>query len=211
MASEKQINSWMNQAAKINDDPEYINAFVEYKQQAKKADQRLVRLEALNHDNFYEGVLQFSYKKALEDVKSWGGDKRFNTAPPTTLTELEMKISDINDFLRKPSSMQSKIDKIYVKGTNTINKKYAKQFGVDFTWQDIATYYTSKTAEKNDKRFGSKTLVRALAVLKRISQDDLQNIKDVNQRIELVSSKKAVNRIAKKLAAEGYSYENLMK
>ena len=210
MASQKQIDKWVKEASNINSNPEYINAYIEYKQLAKRADQRLVKLEALSHDKYFEGVLEYSYKRAIKDVRTWGGDKRFNTAPPTTVTQLNAKLKDIEHFLASPTSKKSSILAIYKKRADTISKKYGKKFGVKFTWQDIANYYGSETARKNDSKYGSKTLVRALAVIKGVSQDKLKDIEDVNERIQRISSDRVVNKVAEQLLKQGYSYENLM-
>lgn len=221
MASQKQIDTWTKQAQIINSNPDYVSLYVKYKQEAKAADQRLVRLEALQWEEHFHGVLEFSYKRALKDVKSWGGDQRFNTAPyiydvklqktrALTKTELEAKLSDIERFLHAPTSKKSSILKIYQKRTDTINKKYADEFGVEFTWQELANYYESDEAEKRDSAKGSKTLVRALAVIKGITSDTLKDIKDVNERIERVSSDKVVNQMAKDLLENGYTYDKLL-
>lgn len=211
MATQKQISKWRMEAEKINRNPDYIDAYVEYREKAKKADQRLVRLEALRHEEHFHGVLSFSYKRAIRDITSWGGDKRFNIAPPTTVTQIRSKISDIDSFLSKPTSKKSSILKIYKKKAQTINERYASKYGVEFTWEDIANYYESDTAKKNDSVKGSKTLVQALAVLKGITREDLQDIEDVNERIERVSEDNTVNHVARQLLKQGYTYENLMK
>lgn len=211
MATQKQISKWRMEAEKINKNPDYIDAYVEYREKAKKADQRLVRLEALRHEEHFHGVLSFSYKRAIRDITSWGGDKRFNIAPPTTVTQIRSKISDIDLFLSKPTSKKSSILKIYKKKAQTINERYASKYGVEFTWEDIANYYESDTAKKNDSVKGSKTLVQALAVLKGITREDLQDIEDVNERIERVSEDDTVNHVARQLLKQGYTYENLMK
>lgn len=210
MATQKQIDKWRAEAEKINKNPDYIDAYVTYRKKSKMADQRLVRLEALSHEKHFHGVLEFSYKRAIRDIQSWGGNNRFNTAPPTTLTELQAKISDVEAFLSKPTSKKSSILKIYKKRADTINKKYASDFGIKFTWQDIANYYESETATKNDSQYGSKTMVRALAVLKGITSKGLKDIDDVNERIQRVSNNDVVNATVKELLKNGYTYENLM-
>ena len=210
MASQKQIEKWEKQAEKINNNPEYIREFVRYKQIAKRADQQLVRLEALSYEEHFKGVLELSYKRAVRDIRSWGGDKRFNTAPPVTLTELRAKVSDIEEFLSKPTSTKSKIIKVYSKMADTINKKYASEFGVKFTWQELANYYESDIARRDDTKKASKTVVRALAVMKKMNTDkELQNIKDVNQRIELASDDKVVNSMVNRLQELGLNWDDL--
>ena len=210
MATQKQIEKWEKQAEKINNDPRYIKAFVEYKQAAKRADQQLVRLEALSYEEHFKGVLELSYKRAVRDIRSWGGDKRFNTAPPTTVTELEAKVADIKEFLSKPTSTKTKIVKIYKKMADTINEKYAKEYGVTFTWQELANYYESDVSKKGDMQKASKTVVRALAVIKKMNTDkQLKDIKDTNERIELASEDKVVNSMVKRLQEQGLNWDDL--
>ena len=212
MASAKQKAKWAQEAEKINKNPDYIQAYVKYKKEAKQADQRLVRLEALSHEKHFHGVLEFAYKRAVKDIQAWGGDKRFNTAPPRTVTELEAKIADIEHFLSRPTSKKSTIIQTYKKRANTINNKpYIKSLGVKFTWEEIANYYESNAAEKNDTKYGSKTVLRALAVLKKLDNaNEAKKIQDTNEKVQRVSDDKVVNKVAAALLEEGYDYNALM-
>ena len=210
MASKKQVDKWTKEAEKINNNPDYINAYVEYRIKAKRADQKLVRLEALAYEEHFHGVLEFSYKYALRDIRSWGGDKRFNTAPPATLEKLQYKISDIEKFLDKPTSNKTQILKIYQARTDTINKRYGQELGYNFTWQEIANFYESDIAKRDDIAKASKTVARALATIRRAMTDkDLQGIKDVNERIQRVSGDKVVNNMINKLAQYGLNFDDL--
>ena len=210
MASKKQVDKWTKEAEKINNNPDYINAYVEYKIKAKRADQKLVRLEALAYEEHFHGVLEFSYKYALRDIRSWGGDKRFNTAPPATLEKLQYKIADIDKFLDKPTSTKTQILKIYKARADTINKRYGNELGYNFTWQEIANFYESDIAKRDDIAKASKTVVRSLATIRRAMTDkDLQGIKDVNERIQRVSSDKVVNNMVEKLAGYGLNFDDL--
>lgn len=213
MSSQKQLDKWYNEAVKINDNSEYVQAYVEYRQLAKKADQRLVRLEALSHEKHFEGVLEYAYKGAIRDIKSWGGDRRFNTAPPVKLTELQAKISDIKKFV-SPGNTSTKtgIVQIYKKRANTVNKRYGKELGVDFTWEDIANYYEDKKGQREAVKLSSKTEVRALAVLKRISEDkEISQINDTKERIQKVVGKdKILAKEVERLLGQGLDYKKLM-
>lgn len=181
MASQKQIDKWTREAQKLSQNPEYIDKYIEYRKLAKRADQRLVQLEALSHERHFEGVLEFSYKRAVRDIQSWGGDKRFNTMPPTNITQLEAKISDIEKFLSRPTSKKSSIIEFYKKRADTFNigngdkGGFGNEFGVKFTWQDIANYYEDKNNYRNDIKLGSKTEVRVIAVLKRLEVDKVMD------------------------------------
>ena len=180
MSSQKQLDKWYNEAVKINSNPDYVQAYVEYRQKAKKADQRLVRLEALAHEQHFSGVLEFAYKGAIRDVHSWGGDRRFNTAPPTKLTQLQAKIADIDKFLDKPTSRKSGIVSAYKRRADTFNEGrirngefiggFGKEFGVDFTWEEIAIYYEREKVRKQDVKLASKTEVRAIAMIKKLDE-----------------------------------------
>lgn len=209
MASQKQIAKWTKEAEKINKNPEYIKEYIRYRQLAKRADQQLIRLEALSYEEHFHGVLELAYKKAIRDIKMWGGDRRFNTAPPVTLTEIRAKIADIEDFSRKPTSSKTKIKQIYGRMAKTINEKYAKEYGMKFTWQELANFYESDAAKRDDIKKASKTVVRALAVIKKMGRDELQNIKDVNERIQRVSDDKVVNNMVKRLNELGIDYNTL--
>lgn len=212
MATEKQILKWTQEAQKLSDNPKYVQLYIEYRQEAKKADQRLVRLEALSQEEHFKGVKEYAYKRAIRDVQSWGGDRRFNTAPPTTVTELEAKLSDIKDFLyNKPTSTKSGIVAMYKKRAKTMTDRYGKQYGIEFTWEDIANFFERKGSEKADMKKASKTLIRAIAVLKKtVTEDDLKSIKDEAERIQHVEASGVVKARAKKLLKNGLTYENLM-
>lgn len=212
MASEKQIAKWTKEAEKLNKNPDYIQLYIEYRQEAKKADQRLVRLEKLAEEEHFKGVLEYAYKRAIRDVQSWGGDKRFNTAPPTTVTELRAKLSDVTDFLyNKPTSTKSGIVNMYKKRAETMTKRYGAQYGVTFTWQDIENFFERKGNEKADMKKASKTVIRAIALLKKsITEPDLQEIKDDADRIEHIEASGVVKARAKKLLKNGLTYEDLM-
>ena len=223
MASQKQIEKWTKEAEKINDNPKYVKAYAEYKQLAKAMDQRLVRLEALAYEKHFEGVLEYAYKGAIRDIKSWGGDKRFNTAPPVKLTELEAKIADIKKFKDKTTSQKSTILKFYQARANTFNEGrvdesgqklggFGKEFGVEFTWQDIANYYEDKKGQRESVKLSSKTEVRALAVLKKLTTDEqIKEIQDTKEKIQRVTGKdKILAKEVERLLKQGLDYEKLM-
>ena len=222
MSSQKQLDKWYNEAVKINSNPEYVQAYVEYRQLAKRADQQLVRLEALSHEKHFEGVLEYAYKGAIRDIKSWGGDRRFNTAPPVKLTELQAKISDIKKFSDKTTSQKRKIVKFYQSRADTFNKGrvkngqtlggFGKEFDVEFTWEDIANYYEDKKGQREAVKLSSKTEVRALAVLKKLSTDkQIQEIGDTKERIQKITGHdKILAKEVERLLNQGLDYNKLM-
>ena len=120
-------------------DKAYDALVKEYRKLAKRADQRLVRLEALSNHEGFKNVKSWAYRKAMRNVKYWGGEgaERFNTKPPNNMNLLKAKIRDIQEFLQSATSMKKGILEVYKKRSDTINKKY----GTDFTWEDLAGYF----------------------------------------------------------------------
>lgn len=155
----------------------------EYRKLAKRADQRLVRLKKLSEQPGYEGVLNYAYKVAQRDIRSWSGEKatRFNTKPPSNTNQLKAKIADIKKFLKSASSTWGRtketkgIKQIYEDRTRTINKKY----GTNFTWQELAKLFESglwkKIKSKDD--YGSDTDFTTIADIKK-------NFKEVEDAIK---------------------------
>lgn len=155
----------------------------EYRKLAKRADQRLVRLKKLSEQPGYEGVLNYAYKVAQRDIRSWSGEKatRFNTKPPSNTNQLKAKIADIKKFLGSASSTWGRtketkgIKQIYEDRTRTINEKY----GTNFTWQELAKLFESglwkKIKSKDD--YGSDTDFTTIADIKK-------NFKEVEDAIK---------------------------
>ena len=153
-----------------------------YRRLAKTADQRLVRLEAYEHDKYFKTATQWAYAKAQKDIQKWqnkGPDDtklRFNTAPPKSHDQLIAKINDIKSFLSSPTSTKQGIINVYKKRADTINRKY----GTNFTWEQLAKYYESGQSEIWDAKFGSKTALRAIAHI----QKNKKKIKEAIQKAD---------------------------
>lgn len=191
---------------------DYNQLVKEYRRLAKQADQRLVRLEAYKHDRGFETATKWAYARAQKDINQWNYQRavevsrqkypdisdqerakkindimanaghRFNTAPPSNTTQLQAKINDIKTFLEKPTSTKRGIINSYKKRADTINKKY----GTDFTWQDLAEYYLSGTADKLDSKFGSKTALKTIAAIQKLDKKKIDEIKKSKDKIKVV-------------------------
>ena len=180
----------------------YSDLLKEYRKLAKRADQRLVRLEKLSQQKGFEGVLRYGYARAQRDIKVWGGANatRFNIKPPQAgLIEgesaaehqkaqeriLKSKIADIKKFLdpnQTKTSTKSQILKVYKHRANEINKK----FGSGFTWQDLADFHERGVWEKLQARYGYRTAFRVMERL-RVDKDpsaDIENSKSSISRGE---------------------------
>ena len=127
-----------------------------YRRLAKTADQRLVRLEALRHEEGFESVDKFAYARAMRDIEVYGGGKRFNTAPPENRSSMNAKIKDMLRFLQSPTSTKSGIIEVYQKRADTLNARY-KDHGLSVTWQDIAKLHDSGMLTTAKMALGSDT------------------------------------------------------
>lgn len=164
--------------------PKRLNLEKEYRRLAKRADQRLVRLEQLAETSpEYEGIKEFAYKKAMRDIRAWSGENasRFNTRPPKNTNQLKAKIADIKRFLSSASSTIGRtsetkgIRQIYQDRANTINEK----FDTNFNWKDLARLFESGLYKKikNQKDYDSNADFQTIANIK-------TNFKEVRQAIK---------------------------
>lgn len=154
----------------------------EYRKLAKRADQRLVRLERYSQREKYSNIKQYAYVRAMRDIKSWSGEgaKRFNTAPPKNINSLMGKINDIKNFLGSASSsikptmdnavrdakgniIGGGIDLTYQKRADTLNQKY----GTNVTWENVGSMFDSTLYRKLSKKYSSKTAVRIIGQLQK--------------------------------------------
>ena len=147
----------------------------EYRKLAKRADQRLVRLEGYKHDKGFKGITEYAYKKAMKDIHSYSGLRatRFNTAPPPAdyskrdpNAELKKKIADIKRFLESPTSTKKGTIQVYKNRAYALNHS-SKLFGdkpANFTWQEWANFWDKVgnkfLDDKTDYRAGAKVLYK---------------------------------------------------
>lgn len=146
----------------------YDDLVKEYRKLAKRADQRLVRLEKLSGQKDFKQVKQWAYKNAVTDALQWGASvekPRFNIAPPKSTVSLKAKIQDIRNFLEKPTSTKAGIIDVYKKKADTLNEKY-KDYGLDLNWSDVGTFFESALYKKLSKKYTSGTVVKAIATIK---------------------------------------------
>lgn len=198
---------------------DYNQLLKEYRALAKKADQRLVRLEAYKHDAGFKTATEWAYKRAQKDINQWNyaraveivkkdypnisaaerakkindimakSGKRFNTAPPGNVTQLQAKINDIKTFLEKPTSTKRGIINVYKKKADSLNKNY----GTDFTWEDLAKYYLTGTNDKLDSKFGSKTALKTIGVIQKLDKSTIESIQKSKDKIIVVEDDEVLN------------------
>ena len=147
-----------------------------YRRLAKVADQRMVRLEAYQHDKGYANILQWAYARAKLDIKKWSGDEgqRFNTAMPKNekgqvdYQRLAAKIRDIRTFLEAPTSTKAGIKELFETKAENFNKAH----GTNFTWEAFAKFWDSGIAEKLDLSYGSKTKLKAIGSIQKFGSTE---------------------------------------
>ena len=178
---------------------EYNDLLKQYRSLAKKADQRLLRLERLSKEPGFKNVLSWAYQKAMKSIRQWSGEaaSRFNVKPPTKTTSLRAKIRDIEDFLHMKTSEKRKIVKIYKKRADTLNKNN----GTNFTWEDVGKFFESGEWEKMEKEYGSKTAIMAVGEIQKNEDAIIEAIeahRDANLKIENKKVKSTVNDLISK-------------
>lgn len=155
-----------------------------YRTLAKAADQRLVRLEAYEHDPNFKTATKWAYARAMRDIEQWSGEqaKRFNTAPPASKAALEAKIEDIKTFLASPTSTKKGMKDILQRRADTLNEQY----GTNFKWNDVGTFFESELAEKMDSKYASETMMQVVASLQKNKTKilkEMEKAQDKNQKV----------------------------
>lgn len=174
-----------------------------YRRLAHTADDRLRRLEAYQHDQYYKPAIQWAYAVAQNDIKKWSGQhaNRFNTKPPENPERLLAKISDIQKFLESPTSTKAGIRASYQKRADTINQDYP---GLNFTWKEMAQFFESDTWHALSE-YGSKTAMKIVATIRKYGKKNAEKLKakiqTANEQNEKISGKKLIDRSVNKALA----------
>ena len=200
----------------------------EYRKLAKRADQRMVRLEqAAGKKPEYQNALKYAYARAQKDLRKWndpsriesGKPLRFNTKPPKTKTgaidkrSLQEKINTIRKFLEsdtstiKPTKETKGIEGVYNERVKKLNDKY----GTNFTWETLAKYYEDGTAEKLAAKYGSKTALRIIAQIQKKPKEVLKELESVDNRRIKTDNPFLSKKVTEVLNEYGTDIENLIK
>lgn len=160
---------------------EYASAYVDYFYTMKTADRKLRQLEALSHQEHYEGVLGYAYARAQKDIAKWKGTEynshskygRFSTKPPESLAGLYAKIQDAERFNSATTSSKRGITSMYKKRADTMNDRYTTALGGKaLSWQELATFFEKEYNTILDGKVGSASVFTTLGVMKRYGIDD---------------------------------------
>lgn len=191
----------------------------EYRRLAKRADQRLVRLEKYEKEKGFESITQYAYRVAMKDISTYTGKGttkgRFNTKPPMktnkrtgekslNVTRLEDKIADIKKFLQSPSSTKKGVLDIYKKRADSLNK--SSIFGdqqADFTWQEWANFWEKVGNKYYDENVDYNTGAKVLYLEKKhkLNQNTLKKLRDVDfEKVDFDNEKEVKKVFGQKLS-----------
>lgn len=145
-----------------------------YERIAATADNRLRAIEALRHQEHFTNVDQYAYARAMRDIQSYGGAKRFSTKPPENAKDLSAKIADIKRFLNAPTSTKSGIVSVYMERATTLNTKY----GINMTWQNLADMFESGIFDNLSSKYASETAMRIIGEIRGLSRKQIEDIKN---------------------------------
>ena len=198
-------------ARKSKRSAEYDALLKEYRKLAKRADQRLVRLEQAQSTGEVKNALHYAYKTAMKSIRKWSGENanRFNRKPPTRIDSLRSKIRDIERFLSKTSSRVGGIKKQYISGAKTMNQKY----GTDFTAKDLIKFFESPEWEKygngENSAFGYPTYMMAIGVLQDNEKELVKALKKGEQINLDIDKDKVSDAVGKLLDQYGLDFKKL--
>lgn len=170
----------------------YDDLLKQYRKLAKRADQRLVRLEAYGQTK--PAVLDWAYKKAMHDIKLYGGKEatRFNIKPPAREAELKRKISAIENFLNMDTSTKAGIRNIEKKRVASVNKSLNTDFSVK-EWEHL---HESGIYAKLIEKYGFYSATEALGTIDKNADEIEQMMKEAKEQnislSEVMASEKPV-------------------
>lgn len=151
----------------------------------KTADKRLERLEKIMDDPYYKNVDKWAYASAMLDLKVMFGEgsRRFTRVTKKlkdgteSVAQLEKLASITKNFLLSPTSTKTGINAVFGERAKTINKNY----GTNFTWQDLAEFFEKGLNEVLDMQYGSGIKLKAIGTIQR---NGWKNADDITKSIE---------------------------
>ena len=180
-----------------------------YKQLAKRADQRLVRLEQLSKQQRrgFEKILDWGYASAMRSIEHWSGKgaNRFNRDMPKLTRSLKTKISDIERFLHMTSSKISSVKKSYRDRANKTNELY----GTKFTWEDLGKFFESERWEKLEEKYGSSTAILTVGEIQKNDEAILSSIENSSKLNLKISNRQVKKAIKEQISIYGLGVTDL--
>lgn len=163
---------------------------------AKRANQRMVRIERYSQREGMSGITEFAYKKAqqyirgnlgvgpsgkgrfkenikLYDVDTGSGALSGQALYKANVQILRHRIKATQEFLESESSVMGNknygITRIYDKRTNTINEKFLSKYGLELSENDLKRFFESKKQAKLAQIVGSDQMFAVASVMKKFN------------------------------------------
>lgn len=161
---------------------------------AKRANQRMVRIERYSQREGMGGITEFAYKKAqqyirgnlgvgpsgkgrfkenikLYDVDTGSGALSGQALYKANVQILRHRIKATQEFLESETSVMGNknygITRIYDKRTNTINEKFLSKYGLELSENDLKRFFESKKQAKLAQIVGSDQMFAVASVMKK--------------------------------------------
>lgn len=167
----------------------------EFRKEAKRADQRMIRLEQRVAENpgKYGEILQYAYKRAIHDINDYSiqnvksDQSRFNRLEGiTTNAQLRGKLKAAKRFNESASSTISGIRTIYAKKAASLNKRYKKE-KLNISSNTLAKIFDSGLWDKmKDAGYDSDTIFKTIAFTQRNKKKIANRLKQ-HDKIHLTS------------------------
>ena len=193
---------------KKNWEAEWKQVAAESRKLAKRANQRMVRLERYSEREGYSNIKKYAYSRAKQYIENYTGKKgKPRKKKNVKLVSINdgtkelsgdelykkniqiqrQKIKAMQEFLASESSTMGEsrsgpktkgIKAIYDQRTNTINEKFLNQYGLEMTEKDLKRFFESKKQAKLESIVGSKDQFIVASVIKKY------NIKGSREELE---------------------------
>lgn len=152
----------------------YDDLLKEFRKLAKRADQRLVRMEQAGKTNVG------AYRGAMRRVSQFSpGGKRFNVKVPKDVRAVRARISAVREFLAAETSTAKGRKAVSKRIRDTIRDKY----GLDIKNDDqLTAVFEGGLWSALNARFGSDTAIQILATVQQSDQDVKDAILDASDR-----------------------------
>lgn len=216
---------------------EYQELAKEARKLAKRANQRMVRLERYAQEKKYRGALDFSYDIAQKKITALYGKQgenlRFTENQKLVQVSdgnkyltgsdlykqnvymLRHKINAMKEFLESESSTKVGLKTVYDKRAHTIStasKFGLSDMGLSLTADDLQRFFDSKKQEKLMKMVGSLNMFVVAAVMKdhKLGSNKKDLVKFLKENIDLKALKDA-DRDPSDISAKNYkSYKDMI-
>lgn len=182
----------------------------EYVKEMRKANQKLRRLEKLAQNPDYANVLNYAYRVAERDVKTlnmMGESGKVRYKIPTNTNRLESALRRVKQFnYGMVTTTKRDIDKYYVKNTENFNKN----FGTNFTWQELRHFTKASNWDKLKAEYGSsflQTVIQSHQKEKGVHIAD--DVAKVNENVKTISEDAVVSEVSQILAKDGLRFDLL--